>query len=256
MNILKIIKNLFGKKQEHLKFGLIPQTIDKRDKKITGLSLTIKETVDLRNKFPEVTNQSIYNSCTAHAVCSMFDYFLEYKKKNSWEDFDSSKAFLWYWSRFKEGKENKNSGVVLRNVFKAIKDYGFVPQEEWDYSAGYTTKPSNRVIIGGQIYSLQLKQLPSYYSVYKNEIKRLLSEEYPVVFGFPIYENFSNIGNNIYSELGKTFEAYHAMLIVGYTQEYYIIRNSWGKNKGDNGYYYIKCSLLEEKAFDMWTLKD
>lgn len=249
----KWLKNLFRKKKG---LGLIPGPKDTRDYKLKKSgTVTIKDSVDLRPMFPKVTNQGGFNSCTAHAVGGMFNYLLEYKKKYSWTDFDISEVFLWYWSRFKEGTQASNDGVILRNVFKTIKEYGFVPRSMWDYSNGYKTKPDDKTIMAGQIHNLYLEQMPPYYTVAPVEVKLCLSEGYPVVFGFPIYENFQNIGDNIYTEFIGDLKGYHAMLVVGYTKDYYIIRNSWGDNLGDNGYYYIDCKLFEDEAFDLWTLK-
>lgn len=44
----------------------------------------------------------------------------------------------------------------------------------------------------------------------------------------------------------------HVVLIVGYSNGYFKVKNSWGQNWGDNGYFYVKnvktdggiCGLL------------
>ena len=36
----------------------------------------------------------------------------------------------------------------------------------------------------------------------------------------------------------------HAMLIVGYTGNFFIVKNSWGADWGDQGYCYIPKSVL------------
>ena len=32
----------------------------------------------------------------------------------------------------------------------------------------------------------------------------------------------------------------HAVIVVGYTPEYWIVRNSWGSGVGMKGYYHVK----------------
>ncbi|MEO8028344.1 MAG: C1 family peptidase, partial [Bryobacteraceae bacterium] len=36
----------------------------------------------------------------------------------------------------------------------------------------------------------------------------------------------------------------HAMLIVGYTGNFFTVKNSWGADWGDNGYCYIPKAVL------------
>src|SRR5579871_2980708 len=43
----------------------------------------------------------------------------------------------------------------------------------------------------------------------------------------------------------------HAMLIVGYTGNYYIVKNSWGDSWGDKGYCYIPKNVLAESEPDL-----
>jgi C1A family cysteine protease len=40
------------------------------------------------------------------------------------------------------------------------------------------------------------------------------------------------------------------MLITGYTGNYFIVKNSWGTNWGDNGYCYIPRKVLAESDAD------
>ncbi len=43
----------------------------------------------------------------------------------------------------------------------------------------------------------------------------------------------------------------HAMLIVGYTGNFFIVKNSWGENWGDKGYCYIPKNVLAESDPDL-----
>uniref|UniRef100_A0AC34RAK3 Peptidase C1A papain C-terminal domain-containing protein n=1 Tax=Panagrolaimus sp. JU765 TaxID=591449 RepID=A0AC34RAK3_9BILA len=48
-----------------------------------------------------------------------------------------------------------------------------------------------------------------------------------------------------------TMVGYHAMSIVGYTQDYWIIKNSWSSRWGENGFIRFKrginlCGLADE----------
>jgi C1A family cysteine protease len=41
------------------------------------------------------------------------------------------------------------------------------------------------------------------------------------------------------------------MLIVGYTGNFYIIKNSWGDSWGDKGYCYVPKNVLTESEPDL-----
>ena len=51
----------------------------------------------------------------------------------------------------------------------------------------------------------------------------------------------------------------HAVLLVGYdkNRECYIVRNSWGKNWGDSGYFYMPFKVIETPSMssDFWIIK-
>jgi len=240
--------------------GLIPQPRDERDYQYVAKG-EVKPIVDLRDKFPTVTNQNGFNSCTAHAVGAMWDYLLKYKKDVSWV-FNSSEAYLWYWSRERINMEDKNSGAILRDVFKAIQEHGFVPERFWDYSDGYLNKPDREAQLAGAFFLLYLRTLPEYRSLNSTWggkttelVKNALSNEYPVVFGIYTDYVFQHLKKDewiVDTIEGK--EDPHAMVVVGYTNDGFIVRNSWGENWGNEGHCIIDFDLFDLKAFDCWTL--
>lgn len=62
----------------------------------------------------------------------------------------------------------------------------------------------------------------------------------------PAYNDFWNPG------LGN-LEGYHAVALVGYTEGGIILRNSWGKGYGKDGYWeipYLDC----QKFLELWTI--
>jgi C1A family cysteine protease len=59
---------------------------------------------------------------------------------------------------------------------------------------------------------------------------------------------FSNIGRDgVFNaaEAPSGRHGRHAMLMVGYTGNFYIVKNSWGEDWGDKGYCYIPKNVLE-----------
>lgn len=66
-----------------------------------------------------------------------------------------------------------------------------------------------------------------------DELKRALSNDGPCIINMQIYDKTSRMW---YPNDSKKVMSYHSMVIVGYANEGFILRNSWGASWGDNGY--------------------
>lgn len=72
----------------------------------------------------------------------------------------------------------------------------------------------------------------------------------PCVGGLPVYDS---LRDKFWEGKTKPTEGYHAVSIIGYDENGFIIRNSWGESYGEDGYEYIKnedCSKFTE----IWTM--
>lgn len=242
--------------------GLIPQEIDDRDL-VYKASGAIKSLVDLRYCFPKICDQSWTNSCTAMAVGDLLDYYFRHKRKvNPWTSESVSKWYIWYYSRKEEGTQTKNNGVILRNVFKYINNNGFALKEFWPESKSIYAEPDEKARLVASFFVKYLGTLPKYYAIISNKsqnVKNCLSNGLPVVFGFPWQKEMYQLDaeNPYYNEITNWKNVgYHAMLVVGFTDEYFIIRNSYGRTFGEKGYFYLHQDLFDLHAIDIWTLKD
>ena len=74
----------------------------------------------------------------------------------------------------------------------------------------------------------------------------------PCVGALPVYSNRPEFWNKL---PGDGFYGYHAISIVGYNQEGFIIRNSWGTEFANNGYTTIKFEEFN-KLLEIWTIVD
>lgn len=69
----------------------------------------------------------------------------------------------------------------------------------------------------------------------------------PCIGGLPVKSAYNDFWN------GGSFEGGHAIAIVGYNQNGFIIRNSWGTSYGNKGYYTLPYSDFE-KFYEIWTI--
>jgi hypothetical protein len=121
------------------------------------------------------------------------------------------------------------------------------------YSSGKTGKP-------GSCYALY-KQNTYRISGYADaatsveSIKSALVQYGPLVTSFTVYTDFFSYKSGIYSHVTGEVEGGHAVAIVGYDSEdqSWIIKNSWGSDWGENGYFKIKAGTnecgIEEAVF-------
>lgn len=55
-------------------------------------------------------------------------------------------------------------------------------------------------------------------------------------------------------DFNDNIDVNHAIVMVGYTEQYYIIRNSWGNDWGEHGYIYLERDQVVECGVDSTPL--
>ncbi len=83
-------------------------------------------------------------------------------------------------------------------------------------------------------------------------LKTALVMNGPCVGALPVYSARPEFWNK---RPGDGFYGYHAIAIVGYNEDGFIIRNSWGQGFGNNGYTVIKYEEFN-KLIEVWTVID
>jgi len=86
------------------------------------------------------------------------------------------------------------------------------------------------------------------------DVRKALSAGCPVHVAINTGPAFSQVGRDgVFNaaEPPSGRHGRHAMLIVGYTGNFFIVKNSWGESWGDQGYCYIPKSVLADSAPDL-----
>lgn len=244
------------------KYGWLPDLPDHRDIMFaTSVAPTkLPGKIDLRSKCPDVYNQGNLGSCTANAIAAAIQF--ERKKQSLTPDFTPSRLFIYYNEREMEHTVDSDSGAHIRDGIKSVATLGACPEPEWQYNVQkFTIKPP-QTCYKDALKDKAVKYLRLTHTL--NQLKGCLSEGYPFVFGFTVYESFEspevartgilNMPSPEENVLGG-----HAVVCVGYddTQNRFLVRNSWGADWGMKGYFTMPYSYLTDSNLvdDLWTIR-
>ncbi len=205
----------------------------------------------------EVENQGRLGSCTANALAGNIE-FLDVKDGDG-EYSDRSRLFIYYNERDLEHTVQSDSGAMLRDGIKTLHNNGVCSESLWPYAIErFAVKPSGACYKEANDHRIQ-----SYHRITSlPEMLTCLAEGFPFVFGFAVYESFESraTAETGIVQLPKKDEKQlggHAVLAIGFdqTQHRFIVRNSWGKEWGMNGYGTMPFRYLETLADDFWTIR-
>ena len=249
---------------------------------------TLPRAVDLRPWCPAVVFQGKYNTCAAHVVAELLEYF---ERRAFGHEVTASRLFLYKVAKNFLGQTG-DPGVYIRQVMGVLRILGAPPEKYWPYpDPGTIDDPkSGDPVIDAEpsafCYALaQGYRAVSYYRLDDGSdrvkrptdllalLKAHLAGGLPVTLGFPLYPSLAAAETNgkipfpapSEKELGS-----HAVVAAGYddritvkntakdgrtTRGALLILNTWSTGWGEQGcgwlpYAYVTRGL----ARDLWTL--
>lgn len=243
-------------------YGWLPDLPDGRDLLYAAPPkplAKLPDKVDLRSKCPPVYDQGQLGSCTGNAIAAAFEFDQMKQRRKA---FTPSRLFIYYNERAIEGTIESDSGAQIRDGVKSVAKQGVCNEENWPYViADFRQKPPRACYTEGKA-----NQAIQYLRVAQSlgQMKGCLAEGYPFVFGFVVYESFESaeVAKSGHAPMPKAHEAQlggHAVLAVGYDEanQWFIVRNSWGKGWGMQGYFTLPYPYLTQPslASDFWTIR-
>ncbi len=239
-------------------YGWKRQLPDFRDLLMPAPTQVLPSSVDLRATCPPIKDQGQLGSCTAHGITSCVE-FLEIKDKHPLVML--SRLYLYYNERYAEGTTNVDSGAIIRDGIKVLKQHGCCPENMWPYDIShFTWQPLKSCyqasIPHDLVLFMALKTL--------QDMKTCLATSFPFVFGFSVYDSFESdaVASTGIVPLPQSNEnclGGHCVYCVGYddAKQMFLCANSRGTSWGQKGFFQIPYAYLTnaDLASDFWTLR-
>jgi C1A family cysteine protease len=243
----------------------------------TGLlrAKSLPASVDLREWCSPVEDQGSLGSCTANAGVGIIEY---YERKSFGRFINASRLFLYKVTR-NLMKMSGDTGAYLRTTTGAMVLFGTPPEDYWPYTDDekrFDREPPAFCYAFAQNYqTIQYYRHDPPGSKAEEILKRVktyLSKGHPAMFGFTVYssiEQAEKTGKIPFPSPKEKIEGGHAIVAVGYDDKMKIknrygkiettgallIRNSWGKEWGEEGYGWLPYDyILKGLAEDFWCV--
>lgn len=171
--------------------------------------VVVPETLDYRRILYSARNQGMQGSCYAFAATAM----------KEWHEREDIQYAGYFSPQFiYDLRPNTYPGMYSRDVLKILKSFGVCEERYYPYDA-------TRRYMTDEIYANARNHvIDSYIRLYTiEEIKISLVVHGPAMITFPMFSHSPRFWDRVGPSLGG-----HAVAIVGYTAEGFILRNSWG----------------------------
>ena len=155
----------------------------------------------------------------------------------------SISAYLNWRENLKDGKPKDNK-IYLMDIYNCRTNEG----------DGMSFKEALRYLrhngVKSQIGNLKITAYAQVKSI--ENLKGAIYSNGPCIGALPVYEGDGEFWRQRY---GSEFLGGHAISIVGYDKDGFIIRNSWGTGFGKNGYVHMKYEDFKS-FYEIWTIMD
>lgn len=247
----------------HIKFGYIPDPLDRRDRPIRCYLASDKLDLPPRHLYTHpspVRNQGSLGSCVGFACAALKEW--QEVKQRAWTPFRNVAESWIYWNAkdldpwgiFEEG-------TSYRYALKVLQKEGVPTESCWPYQPynslegrGSPTWYAKIVARWGKVSTYaRVESVP--------QMRESIHLHGPLLIGVICFEGIFNPTENGVIPVPKTGAREmggHAMLIVGYDDNLkaFRVRNSWGATWADNGYGWLPYAYVDKYMIDVWSVVD
>jgi len=206
---------------EEVKFGFAPSKMDGTEHVFGNGTeqTTVPKSYSYRKYLPGVLNQGRESICVPCSISA----FLNWRENLST---GSKKDNRIDYHEIYNIRTNGGDGMTFKEAFHYLRHHG----------------------VSSRAGNLKIKE----YALIRNaiDLRTAIVMNGPCVGALPVYSDRPEFWDRW---PGDSFYGYHAISIVGYNAEGFVIRNSWGTSFGSNGYTVLKYEDFN-KLLEVWTI--
>ena len=207
--------------KEEVKFGFAPSKMDGTEHVFGNGTeqTTVPKSYSYRKYLPGVLNQGRESICVPCSISA----FLNWRENLST---GSKKDNRIDYHEIYDIRTNDGDGMTFKEAFHYLRHHG----------------------VSSKAGNLKIKE----YALIRNaiDLRTAIVMNGPCVGALPVYSDRPEFWDRW---PGDSFYGYHAISIVGYNVEGFVIRNSWGTSFGSNGYTVLKYEDFN-KLLEVWTI--
>jgi C1A family cysteine protease len=204
-----------------------------------------------------VYDQGNLSSCTAFAMGKGLREYMQ--RKAGQAPTPLSALWFYYRERVHMGPQYvaHDAGANLVDGMYVLEHEGAAPDALWPYKIRNfaVAPPAEADAAAASQKVLKTRQLATF-----EDVRAAIADGHPVAFGFIVMENIHRVGPDgvmPMPQAGDSVLGGHAVLAVGYddAKQLLTVRNSWGPEWADHGYFYMPYAYVTDPAYvmDFWT---
>jgi len=211
---------------------------------------------DLRETWWRVGDQGTTGSCVGWATADALLRW-HYVRSGRLKPTETlSKRFIWMASKETDEFDRspttfiENAGTSLKAALDVARKFGAVKESVLPFGGAlYAGKPETFYALAAQL------KIQSYFNLSLDRggsiegWRRWLATRGPIVTRLDIDRTWDDCGStagNLDVPQPKTRRGGHAVALVGYTPDRFIVRNSWGTAWGDKGFAYASLAYAKD----------
>ena len=244
--------------------------------------------VDLSDNCPVPLNQT-YGNCVSVSIAYGMMTWQE-QNIRGWGQHTPNHQFSPAFLFNQKNAGAVDAPMSFPNAFDIIRTKGICTIESMPENTGLTVKPNEAQLAEALNYKISSYHTIGYSPNFGSSLepnsqfgpranewhqttaewKTHLAEGIPFVIGIPTYCDFMHAGGVVFDNIfdsafaksdscTQNYHAGHAVFVVGYddgidisdgTKGAFKVMNSWGSNRGDDGFFYISYKMVDESIND------